>query len=635
MKSLRSLFFYMPLLLLLSVDSGSQDIGLWLRITLLAAAGVVGSVLTRKHGSKGLSLIGFLILLLFLPLLKLDSVSAGSELLGYGARIALLFTWVHLSAVLFRKEKSDGILALATGAQAALLIAAFSILPSLVEAYKASNIYLANGPLFTHKNYAAASLLLLVPLALNAREEGLLGLWLQRISVGLAILCILLLRTRGVWLGAFVMAAIAVAYYAFKGNAQRRTVGLISLGVISIGIVVAIFASGSEKIFNSDTIQSRLHYWNASWEMFMDQPVTGVGGGQWKIEYPGTGLKGTNESVMSGQTSILRPHNDLLWMLSETGIAGALLFIALLVLGFRQTIKHERGLFFALTIVGFAVYGFGEFPLERATLLLPLATALGFAAAHTKPSIKTRPIAGVILASIAGLFTVYVGQNRVQGERAAKDCLDGYMSGNVRSMQINAQKAQNVCFEMDIYNNPMAYFEGLSHMRTPNGQIPSDTKINQAEAAFNQALQIHPNHILTLNQLAAVKRYNSSIGEAIDLYERVIEIAPRNGNAAMQLMELYRVKGDVYSSLNAMKMFATKDLQWYWRNMNTKNYQPRGQAEGQRMQMLDAYRKSSVTTLKLFAGINNPRPAAKSLHRDLQGKNPGEMWQIWLNWRQN
>ena len=635
MKSLRSLFFYMPLLLLLSVDSGSQDIGLWLRITLLAAAGVVGSVLTRKHGSKGLSLIGFLILLLFLPLLKLDNVSAGSELLGYGARIALLFTWVHLSAVLFRKEKSDGILALATGAQAALLIAAFSILPSLVEAYKASNIYLANGPLFTHKNYAAASLLLLVPLSLNAREEGLLGLWLQRISVGLAILCILLLRTRGVWLGAFVMTAIAVAYYAFKGNAQRRTVGLISLGVISIGIVVAIFASGSEKIFNSDTIQSRLHFWNASWEMFMDQPVTGVGGGQWKIEYPGTGLKGTNESVMRGQTSILRPHNDLLWMLSETGIAGALLFIALLVLGFRQTIKHERGLFFALTIVGFAVYGFGEFPLERATLLLPLATALGFAAAHTKPSIKTRPIAGVILASIAGLFTIYVGQNRVQGERAAKDCLDGYMSGNVRSMQINAQKAQNVCFEMDIYNNPMAYFEGLSHMRTSNGQIPSDTKINQAEAAINQALQIHPNHILTLNQLAAVKRYNSSIGEAIDLYERVIEIAPRNGNAAMQLMELYRVKGDVYGSLNAMKMFATKDLQWYWRNMNTKNYQPRGQAEGQRMQMLDAYRKSSVTTLKLFAGINNPRPAAKSLHRDLQGKNPGEMWQIWLNWRQN
>ena len=635
MKSLRSLFFYMPLLLLLAVDSGSQDIGLWLRITLLALAGVVGSVLTRKYGGTGFSIFGVIALLLLLPLIKIGSVHADSELLGYGARIGLLFTWIQLSAALFRKEKSNGIQALATGAQAALLIAAFSILPSLVEAYKASNIYLANGPLFTHKNYAAASLLLLLPLALNAREEGLFGLWLQRISVGLAIACILLLRTRGVWLGAFVMTGIAVAYYAIKGNAQRRTVGMISLGVISIGIVVAIFAAGSEKIFNSDTIQSRLHYWNASWEMFMDQPVTGVGGGQWKIEYPGTGLKGTNESVMSGQTSILRPHNDLLWMLSETGIAGALLFITLLVLGFIHTLKHERGLFFALTIVGFTVYGFGEFPLERATLLLPLATALGFAAAHTKPSIKIRPIAGVILAGLTGLFAVYVGQNRVKGERAAKDCLDGYMSGNARSMQINAQKAQNICFEMDIYNNPMAYFEGLSHMRTPNGQIPSDNKINKAEAAFNQALQIHPNHILSLNQLAAVKRYNSSIGGAIDLYERVIEIAPRNGNAAMQLMELYRVKGDIYSSLNAMKMFATKDLQWYWRNMNNTNYQPRGQAEGQRMQMLDAYRKSSVTTLKLFSGVNNPRPAVKSLHRDLQGKKPAEMWQIWLNWRQN
>ena len=215
---------------------------------------------------------------------------------------------------------------------------------------------------------------MLVPLALNAKEDGPLGLWMQRISVGLAILCILLLRTRGVWLGAFAMTAVAVAYYTLKGNAQRRSIGLLAMGVISIGIVVAIFAAGSEKIFNSDTIQSRLHYWNASWEMFMDQPVSGVGGGQWKIEYPGTGLKGTNESVMSGQTSILRPHNDLLWMLSETGIAGAILFLALLVLGFTKTIRHDGGLFFSLTIVGFTVYGFGEFPLERATMLLPLAT---------------------------------------------------------------------------------------------------------------------------------------------------------------------------------------------------------------------------------------------------------------------
>ena len=52
MKSLRSLFFYMPLLLLLAVDSGSQDIGLWLRITVLAAVGGIGSFLTRKHGGE-------------------------------------------------------------------------------------------------------------------------------------------------------------------------------------------------------------------------------------------------------------------------------------------------------------------------------------------------------------------------------------------------------------------------------------------------------------------------------------------------------------------------------------------------------------------------------------------------------
>jgi len=78
MKSLRSLFFYMPLLLLLAVDSGSQDIGLWLRITLLALAGVVGSVLTRKYGCTGFSIFGVIALLLLLPLIKIGSVHADS-----------------------------------------------------------------------------------------------------------------------------------------------------------------------------------------------------------------------------------------------------------------------------------------------------------------------------------------------------------------------------------------------------------------------------------------------------------------------------------------------------------------------------------------------------------------------------
>ena len=105
MKSLRSLFFYMPLLLLLAVDSSSQDIGLWLRITLIAAVGIVGSIVTRKHGGEGLSIFGVIALLLLLPLIKIGSVHAGSELLGYAARIALLFLWIQLSATIISQRK--------------------------------------------------------------------------------------------------------------------------------------------------------------------------------------------------------------------------------------------------------------------------------------------------------------------------------------------------------------------------------------------------------------------------------------------------------------------------------------------------------------------------------------------------
>jgi O-antigen ligase len=111
----------------------------------------------------------------------------------------------------------------------------------------------------------------------------------------LALMTVLLLRTRGVWMAAVVMALISVTYYALLKNKQHLRRNLIILGVLAIGFVGVIAVGGQEKIFNSSTIQTRMHYWNASLEMYLDHPITGVGAGQWKVFYPSTGLAGTNE----------------------------------------------------------------------------------------------------------------------------------------------------------------------------------------------------------------------------------------------------------------------------------------------------------------------------------------------------
>jgi len=607
MKPLRSLFFYVPMLLVLIVDPSSQDIGLWVRFASASLLGLVGIYFYRNEMKSGFTSLSLMTIALVLSVAKIGQVSAPSELYGFVARISFLASWMLIAKAAFEENKINTLQALGMGSQVALIIASFSIFPSLVEAYQENNIYLANGPLFTHKNYAAATLLLLLPLAFLGTFEGPRGKWVRIAALALASIAILLLRTRGVWLGGLAMTVVATAHYIMQGNVKLRNNGLIALAIVVVGIGAAVTAAGSEKIFNSDTIQSRLHYWNASWEMFLNKPISGVGGGQWKIEYPAQGLKGTNESVMNGVTNILRPHNDLLWMLSETGIFGGILFISILLVGFRQNFKKDGNICMALVVVGFAVYGFGEFPLERASMLWPLAIALGFASTTLKARLSspTNILAGTLIT-----FTLIVSVSRMMSEREAQESLEGYMTRNARIMQTNAKSAQSTFFEMDIYNNPMAYFEGLGIL-SGSGNRPTQRDVNRAQESFERALNINPNHMLTLNQLASIHRMKGELNEAAALYDRVLEMSPRNTTAALKQIEVQRTLGDLYASIDALKMIGPQ-------------YNP---------QNLNGLGPEATKTLQAFAKSENPRPSIQGLHRQLQGVKPANMWSVWTNWR--
>ena len=612
MQVFKSPFFYLPVVVLLAINNSIQDIGLWQRMAIGGVVGVIALGLGIKNFKSRLTLLETLAFGLILwPLVKLGGVAAESELFAHVARMSMLFGLMVISAEAFRNNEKETLRAFGVGAQVALVIAGLSILPALGEAYKEGDMYLANGKLFAHKNYAAATLLMLLPAALSTRLNDNLGLWLQRIAVGLAVFEILFLRTRGVWLASVLIAITAVAVFTLQKDNKYRNQSIIALGVLIVGVGLAVIFGGAEKIFDSSTIQSRVHYWKASKEMFLDNPISGVGGGQWKIEYPATGLKGTNESVMNGTTSILRPHNDILWLLSETGI-GAFFFVAILIISAISLFKNKDQLIFGLTIIAFGAYGLGEFPLERATLLVPMAVALGYLSSRAKPIYKGGKVPAASLAVISLIFTIAISTSRVGGEKEAAQALDGYMKRNTRAMIQNSSAATSTFFEMDIYNNPMPYFEGLGVLIS-GGQQPSATVLKKSAAAFEDALAIHPNHILSLNQLAQIRRLQGNYNEAAALYGQVLEMSPRNTSAALRLAEVERVRGNIYASIDALKKL-------------DKKYTP---------QNLKGLGREATQTLQAFAALPSPRPASRGLHRQLQGQKPGKMWQIWANSRKN
>jgi len=295
----------------------------------------------------------------------------------------------------------------------------------------------------------------------------------------------------------------------------------------------------------------------------------------------------------------------VLWLLSETGI-GVGFFLVLIVAGFITSIRKEGNIFMALTLVAFAVYGFAEFPLERASMLLPLGIALGYAAAKQKPLLKLPKAIIVGLAGFAFLFTITVGSARITGEKNAKKALDGYMTRNTRQMQLFSDKAEGAFFEMDIYNNPMGYFQGLAIL-TSGGPKPSKKALVNATKAFESAIDIHPNHILSLNQLAQIKRMQGDVAGASIFYAQVLEMSPRNTSAALRLMEVERTRGNIYAALDALKKLDHK-------------YTP---------QNLPGLGPEASKTLAAFAKESNPRPASRKLHSELQKVPVGRMWQVW------
>ena len=76
-----------------------------------------------------------------------------------------------------------------------------------------------------------------------------------------------------------------------------------------------------KKIGNASAWGERSSMYTASFKMIKEKPIFGVGLGNWKTLYP---YYSTNNHVTDKYQfkTTIRPHNDFLWVLCETGIFG-------------------------------------------------------------------------------------------------------------------------------------------------------------------------------------------------------------------------------------------------------------------------------------------------------------------------
>jgi O-antigen ligase len=183
--------------------------------------------------------------------------------------------------------------------------------------------YLPVGLLNMALTYAGMQMLfflILLPWAWNQRGARAVWGW---IGMAIIALSILLAFRRGPWMG------IAGMVFLFLLTRERKVVIPTVLAAIGVVLSLYIFSDGFRaRILDASNLsthseQDRILLWQAAWEMGQDNPVTGIGPGQWRDT--------VDQYVDAGHefVSLAHPHSDPLYLFAVSGYPGV--FFAMLV----------------------------------------------------------------------------------------------------------------------------------------------------------------------------------------------------------------------------------------------------------------------------------------------------------------
>ncbi|MEA9412578.1 O-antigen ligase family protein [Flavobacterium sp. PL02] len=227
------------------------------------------------------------------------------------------------------------------------------------------------------------------------------------ITLLLAITTILLTAARATFISLFLVYIVYIIFY-LKNNSVNKSSLATSIS-LTIPIIIAVFItnlvferSANEERYISlgnrveqinlkdESIKTRITIWGNSIQLAKENPITGVGLGNYKVESI------PYEKTLDNNSSIsLHSHNDFLEVAAETGILNGLIYLSIFILITFINIKRifksaetNRKTIALLTLMMTIVYGVDSainFPMFRPAMLIFLCLIFVLTIINTPP----------------------------------------------------------------------------------------------------------------------------------------------------------------------------------------------------------------------------------------------------------
>jgi O-antigen ligase len=277
-----------------------------------------------------------------------------------------------------------GLAGACVGASATALLQAYGLFESeLISPNRAPGGTLGNRNFVAH--LAAIGLPALILVVLESRRA--LGVIVGSLAVGIASWMLVLSRTRAAWLGlALSGGVLLVGAWRFRrlvmsGKGGRR---IIFLAVCAGAGAVAALTLPNRLRWRTDSNpyvetaldvvnfregsgRGRIIQYRNSVELALDNPILGVGPGNWSVEYPSVADRGDPSLNGEGMTSNPWPSSDWAAFLSERGLPAFVLLVGVYLalgadalrklLGARTATEAREALALAGTLLVTAVVG--------------------------------------------------------------------------------------------------------------------------------------------------------------------------------------------------------------------------------------------------------------------------------------
>ena len=440
-----------------------------------------------------------------------------------------------------------------------------------------------------YRNFAAMYTILCIPLSLYLFIESLQEKQRYFWSLGTAILITFLIctRTRGAWVGLAVALVlgllILVLIKTHDGNPLWKTLHntctrqhlppAITGVIISVAFLFLVPPNMEGRGFDRNrpdkasilsnvisvvdrsldtrkSVEDRLDMWENSKALIQKHPIIGVGLGNWQYQYPPYD-KGT--VIWEGATP-KRPHNDYVWIASEQGILGLLMYLWLIVTAFVITFRLIRTqnrsrvalpFFIALSLIAILTHALFSFPKERIAISLLFwfcLTALAILETENRPrshsaTWRVAHILSILILALSltiGIRALRFDMHYAQAKQHAQ-----------RNDWTQVVRKSTDAINQGIFDPQIYLLRGVAHSYL--GNYAQAAKDNQ------NCLRLHPHFLNGLNNMGLIYNTLKQYQKGREVLQRALEINPKHADALANLGVSYQGLQEFDQSVTAFE----------------------------------------------------------------------------------